>query len=295
MKKKLLFICILLSIILFNLTCSKNEIDKFESQQMKVSDFSKIGEIHNMFLSNVKANFNRIENISEQSDKIEIINKFNQSFISKLEISNREKEELKIGLENNKNLVLEQTLIEKCFGLRKTNKFSSNKTKNYNLFELLANLKGTNQFGDKSYDILYMFAITLKKNYKGELSDSELKQNIEGLIKEFDEFGYESNSGEGEFVATILSISKSSLDWWNENQDALENLSSKNSTFDKTDIAPWLTADLIGGAISGAVAASGQYLLNGDVDWGTVGWSALGGGVAASTGSVGKIVKWLLY
>lgn len=44
--------------------------------------------------------------------------------------------------------------------------------------------------------------------------------------------------------------------------------------------------------MGGVTAAAGQAIVNGEVSLGTVGWSALAGAVSASTGAVGKILKW---
>lgn len=47
----------------------------------------------------------------------------------------------------------------------------------------------------------------LKANYEGLLSDAQLKINTQDLITEFDNIGYQPDSGQGEMVATILAIS----------------------------------------------------------------------------------------
>ena len=46
----------------------------------------------------------------------------------------------------------------------------------------------------------------------------------------------------------------------------------------------------IWGATSGAI---GSYMINGEVKWGSVGFGALSGAVAGSTGVVGKVAKWI--
>ena len=119
-----------------------------------------------------------------------------------------------------------------------------------------------------------------------------MKLDVENLITDFNSFGYENN-GEGEMVATFLAISISSLEWWEENPDALGIFSSRNNASKSQLIAPWLAADLVGGLVSGVTAAAGQAIVNGEVSLGTVGWSALAGAVSSSTGAVGRIVSWL--
>ena len=52
-------------------------------------------------------------------------------------------------------------------------------------------------------------------------------------------------------------------------------------------------ADAVGAAYGAVASATGQYLLNGDVSAGGVGWGAAAGAVNASTGLVGKVSGWI--
>jgi hypothetical protein len=55
----------------------------------------------------------------------------------------------------------------------------------------------------------------------------------------------------------------------------------------------WAAADIGGAIVSGAIAASGQYTLTGEVNWEVVGWSAVGGGISTSTGAAGKVASFI--
>lgn len=68
------------------------------------------------------------------------------------------------------------------------------------------------------------------------MSDEQLKISVQNLINEFDAYGYISTADEGVFVGTVLAISMASIEWWEENPDALGDLK----------VAPWVGADIIG-------------------------------------------------
>lgn len=276
------------------ISCSNEDDNKVDGQKMKVSDFSKVGEIHNLFLTNVNENFQEIDNITNEQDKIEYVNQFNKDFISSLDISIQERELLLEGLNSNKSLVLENNLIEKSFNNLLANKKFSDDNEEFNVVDFINQLKNNNHIGDNSYTILIGLSNDLKNNYEGTLSDLQLESNVQNYIINFNNYGYDANSGEGEMLASILAISISSIEWWKINPSALDNLAKRSNSNKNALIAPWLAADLVGGLISGVTAATGQAIVNGEVDFATVGWSALGGAVAASTGAVGRIVKWFL-
>ena len=98
------------------------------------------------------------------------------------------------------------------------------------------------------------------------------------------------NSQNGQIMGFTLAISLSSLEWWENNSDA-GLIKDSNG---RVSVLPlWAAYDISGGIIGGAVAASGQYVLNGDISWDAVGWSALGGAVSASTGAASKVALWV--
>lgn len=81
----------------------------------------------------------------------------------------------------------------------------------------------------------------------------------------------------GQMSGYILSITKSSMEWWDENLEG-------------TRVAHWVYADA-GGAIIGAVWAMGvQYWRNKKItDWKDVGYGALGGAIDGSVGVSKKL------
>lgn len=284
LKSKLIIAVMLVFGVTAFMNCEQDEKATIETNKtMKVSDFAKSGEIHNAFLTNVKNNFEAVKDVKGEKEKIDIINDFNKKFASSLDLSSNEKELIIQGLEEHKEFVVTDNLTAMSFG---TNSLKSNDDEN--IFELIEKLKTSNQITDEAYSILNRLTIDLKSNYDQSLSDTQLKLNIQKLITEFDNFGYNSESGEGQMIASILAISVASIEWWEENPDAFGN------NLKSTKALPlWAAADIIGGVAGGGLSAAIQYGVNGDINWEIVGYSALGGAVSGSTGIVGKAAKFL--
>lgn len=279
-------ILILLGVILIGnmFSCKKQDNNK---DTLVVSDFNTIGEIHNLFLTNVEDNFIVNNNISNEEEKIDFINQFNMDFANSLNIYRSNKLALKTGLNENKSFINQTTLINRAFGDNSQSRIYDiiDSIQNKNIFELIEYIYNENIIGQDSRQILLSLANDLKSHYLGNLSDSDLKLNVESLINQFNSIGFEEGS-EGEMVGTILAISKYSLQWWEERN---ENQISANLAA----VPAWVGSDIVGGIISAAVAATGQAIVNGEIDWGTVAWSAAGGAISSSTGAVSKILSWI--
>ncbi|NOU61854.1 hypothetical protein [Marinifilum caeruleilacunae] len=275
MKKQFVLLLLLGLGVGFIYSCSKNEdTTNTNEETLKVSNYSKIGDIHNQFLTNVKNNFEAIDNGEDVDEKIDFINNFNKKFVSTLEISSTDKTTLIGELNKHKELVVESNVKKVSFG---NVGLKSGDPESENLLDLIERLKSDNQINSDSYRILSDLYYNLKLNYNRELSDYDLKLNVEKLITEFNNVGYDAISQEGHMLATVLAISISSLEWWEENPDAYGN----------TKVAPWVAAD-IGGAIYGGIYGG---ITGGS--WESAGWGALGGAIAGSTGIAGRIGKYL--
>ena len=252
---------------------------------LKVSDFTKAGEIHNAFLTILNNNFEPIKEVDDLNERIETINDFNKKFVSNLDLTIEDRQLLVQSLDNHKEFVVADKLAEKSFG---SNQLKSGDIENANIFELIEYLKTTNQIDVDSYDILNKLSLDLKSNYEHSLSDTLLKLNILQLIAEFNNLGYDLGSGEGEMVGTILAISIASIEWWEENPDAFgDNLKSTKA------LPVWAGMDIVGGVIGAGMSVAIQVKVNDEVNWEIVGYSALGGAVVGSTGIIGKAGKWL--
>lgn len=281
-SKLIVAIMLVVGVATFIISCNKEESVETKTT-MQVSDYSKVGEIHNALLTNVKDNFEAVEKVESLEERVEVINNFNKEFISKLDLSVKEKQSVIQGLDENKTLVVTSDLTKKCF--------SSDNYKSGgegNLFTLIEQLKTDNQINENTHSILYRLSTDLKLNYESQLSDEALKQSVLGLISEFNNLGYDITSGEGKMVASILAISIASIEWWEENPDAFAD-----NTKSTKALPVWAAADVVGGVLGAGMSAATQYGVNGDVNWEIVGYSALGGAATGSTGIVGKAAKWI--
>lgn len=263
-----------------------NEENITEPETLRLDNFKEAGLIHNEFLNNAKLNFQESKSISSVEEKIEFVNDFNKKFIDKLKIEENKKEMLRKSLDENKELVRTDFLTTQAFHQNQNGRVSS---EDENLFQTIEKIHNDGLISDFGFNLLNKYANDVKSNYDGILSDNELKNNTLQYISDFETYGYPIESGEGQMIGNILSISIYSIEWWEENPDAFE-YDSENG---RVMIAPWAAADIVGAAWGGATGAIGSYAGTGEVNWTAVGVGALSGAVAGSTGAVGKIAKWL--
>jgi hypothetical protein len=273
--KKILFAILLLVVSgITMLACSINDGANLETNQLEVADFNRLGEVHNLFLTNVKENFSVIESITDEQERIESIYRFNKDFVSSLDISSTEKSIMIDNLEKTKSFVKEDVLLSQSFGDTTYRETGKNKKSDENLFEIIDNLKISGIINENSHQILNSLTNDLKDNYEGFLTDEQLKTNVQSYINDFNEIGYTKNS-EGEMVGAVLAISISSIEWWEENPDALGNLLTKNKAPSNALVAPWIATDLVGAALGAASSTAIQYGVTGEVNGEIVAWSAV--------------------
>ena len=153
----------------------------------------------------------------------------------------------------------------------------------------------TGMLDDFEYRSLLDLTYKLNDIYKG--IDIDLRNYIENLEKSWLTQNYEINSNHGQILGIVLSISKSSLDWWEAHPEAGLDFSPKGRIM----AAPlWVGADIGGaiwGGVTGAVASYSASAVNnngdGEVSWTAVGIGALSGAVSTSTGAAGRLGKWI--
>lgn len=283
-----LHVALTVALFIFLLGCNKDTAIQEEpivtTSTLKVSDFSKLGEIHNAFLSNVNDNFNAVKKEESLDERIEVLNNFNKEFAKTLNLSEHQKQFLIDGLENHKDLVVTENLARKSLRLGANTTAEDSEE---SAFVLIEGLKSAEQISEGSYSILNRLVLDLKSNYEHSLSDAQLKLNIKKLVKEFDNLNFTDDSQEGQMIASILAISIASIEWWKENPKAF----AENA---KTMALPvWAAADVVGGVIGAGASALIQYKVNGEINGEIVAYSAVGGAVVGSTGIVGKAAKWL--
>lgn len=258
-------------------------------EKLSFESFEKYGKIHNDFLTNVKQNFEPTDEISSYDEAIDYVNTFQQQFLKSTSLSESEKQMLSAAIIETKRFVDFDYSYNKMFP-NQENRQKSASIDEMTLFELVEKSKEDGLIDEFEYNSLMALGEKVKLSYEGVISDFELKSFTLQLKDEWLAMGYTVDSENGRIMAYTLAISLASLEWWEENPDGLKSSRSLKSAL---ALPAWAAADIGGAIVSGAIAASGQYTLTGEVNWEVVGWSALGGGVSTSTGAAGKVGKWI--
>jgi len=241
--------------------------DDRQNETLKVDNFTKIGELHNNFLTNIKDNIKPLTVNQNNEKKIDYINFYNLNYTSNEIMNVVNKSSLIKSLNGTKRFIKTTNLTDELFDIEKNDG-------SFNIFEIIQELKNQNTFGDFGSNFMNDFAINLKHNFNGNLSDSDYKQTVLLSIEKYNNHNYSSNSKEGVLIGQILSISIHSIEWWEQNPDAIEN-----------KLLPWVAAD-IGGAIAGGLGSVlSNWWNDEDVDWSDAAAWAVGGAVGASTGT----------
>lgn len=276
-----LSIVICLFVLLFSCKKSESEI----RQSLRVTDFTKSGEVHNEFLTNVLVNFELPRDRDMTLDKkTDYVYEFNRAYAHGCErIINPSIFEL--SMKEHKHLVQMDELVFISFSL--SIDYARLENEELNVFESLDFLRSNDLVSDFWYFTLYGLCDDVRANYMHELSDEELEYRIRNYVAAYEDHQYSTQSGEGEALGEILAITIASIEWWKTNPDAY------NGFLEGQRIAPWAAADIVGACWGGCTGAIGSYVTGGEVNWGAVGIGALSGAIAGSTGAIGKIAKWL--
>lgn len=131
-------------------------------------------------------------------------------------------------------------------------------------------------------ELLLQLAAATNDNMRGVLSSEELTSKVMSLCDKWEAHYKDTVKGCGSFSAYILSISKSSMEWWAVEADT------------STRAIQLIIGQDIAGAVVGAVSSAViQYTVNKQIDGLSVGYSALAGAITGSTGIVGKAGKFI--
>lgn len=285
MKKINLSGMFMLTVATVFFACSTDDDpNKAESDKLSFESFKKYGDYHNLFLSNFRDNFMSTPDIKQLGEGIDYINSFNKEFVNQLDLSRLEKEVLKSSLDRTKHFVNPPALFDACYSEPAK---SPDGSPAGNLFTNIESSLVKGYIDQFEYQKLTLIGEKIKDNYYGIINDAELESIVMQVRSEWIEQGYSETSKYGRTLAIALSISISSMDWWKENQDAIHSDGSD------AKVAAWVAADIVGACYGAVVSGIGSYATQGEVNWGAVGISAVGGAVAGSTGGIGKAAKFL--
>ena len=272
------------------------------------SKFDIYGSIHNRLLKHVADNFPESkEGADSISERINFLLEFQMQEISNLPISQVDQLAVSSNLAKHKNGYFPERSLPYFTGTPVTMEMDD---------EILGGVSDIRSVFKEACaaGLIDMFELEriikisdyIVENVEGTLSVKEFEKKIDGIISEWEKQYADSDfsclvsekdengnylpmpkmsmkdAPKGAVLGVILNITKHSLTYWN-GPDAMNPVER---------IAPWVLADAAGAVIGGAGSLLYQ-LDNENIDWGSVGWSALTNGVAHSTGIVGKVVKWL--
>ena len=264
---------------------------------MMVSDYAYLGELHNGFMSNMLNNYSVSESVTNKYELFDDITVFNVQF-AKDQITDISSDHL--GFFSKYKSFLDKSSFSRYCVLRATRSSDDEGIESLinngivddnipSVSSMLDYLYDSGVLEESSFNTLNTLVDLMVYSIEGQISDANFERRIDGLIEDFNAFGYSSDDYDGLIVASVLAISKSSLEWWKENPEA--------STAE--DKMPQVVAADLAGAVTGAVIdaiVQGGTMIAGAQDswnWAETGWAALGGAVDGSLGISSKLAKVL--
>lgn len=291
---------VLFSIALFVFcSCSQQEnLNNEYVKSLKVSDFTYIGELHNLILDNSESNFmsdsTLVNSLQTKEDAIDYIIQFNKGYIENTSLlSEAEKNKTSSILPYYKNLLKVDLVINSMAKIQDSTRSGGESDDDIDYYkdeltesdiencaQYLNEAYSDGLFPDGAYVILNELLNLIHLNYLGLISDAYFEESIDNLILQAEEIEYEEEEVMVESVGPVLSIAKYSMDWWENNPQAMISTGK---------IAPWVALDTLGaveGIVSYALTTKGK---NCNVKDAAI--NALAGGVLTSLGGTSKLVK----
>lgn len=271
--------------ILAMLSCDQRHNEDPSDNLLEFAYFEKIGLLHNEFLTNVRNNLQLDDNLNSLEERIDYINDFQNDFLETLTVSDIEKQQITHELEQYKGLVD----VDVTRSLVGAGRGSIKEGDTISVFTLIEVAENKNILDTFELRTLTQLSELAKMGFDGTLTDYQFVRALQKMKNEWISMGYLIDENYGYVSGYAIAISIASMEWWELNPDA-GMLESKGSN---VLIPAWAVADAVGavwGATSGAI---GSYVINGEIKWGSVGFGALSGAVAGSTGVVGKVAKWI--
>lgn len=291
MKKIFGFILLLISVVMSSCDTQTNGLS---TENMKVSDMNFVGNLHNVAMTYTKDNFDLIDFGDTLSNigKAKKILEFDKNGLSQkypqyksLENSNQYAQFMfaeKFGkylLSNIKNSrVNESDILESLSEGKDIETLDLDSMPSLDQFLTLYKQEGV--YSEKTLSFMDRIIALLRASLEGMVSDENFINGINSISEEFDKAGYEKDSVEGAAIASMLSIAKSSYEWWYQNPDYAD---SENQWK-----LPQVVAMDLGGACAGVIFHAFQNW-NNRLTWGGVGRAALWGAIGGSTGLGGRI------
>lgn len=147
----------------------------------------------------------------------------------------------------------------------------------------MVNAAGTlsnNEFEMKVNNLIALWEIKYAEVDFSQLEITTVDDNLTLMESPSIDF---KDAPKGALGGVVLNVSKSSLDYWEDEQ-----------LLAPTKALPvFVGADIAGAIIGACVGGVGSYVTAGDFNWKSVAWSAASSAIVGSTGIVGKVGKWI--
>lgn len=268
--------------ILFSCGDEKKETP-VESAKMTLETFKEVGDLHNLFMSNVRDNFIAPNDILSFEEGVNLLRDFNINYAKSLPLDKEFKAQLIYELDRAKNLADYKTAHYRLFCLPTR---SDGNIEEMNVYQLMNIARDEKLIDDFEYQSLNQLAVATQQVYEGNMFTLEFDAEIDRLIRLWESKGYLVDGDFGATLGNILAVSNASREYW--------ELHPYDPGYDEEEllIPVWLAND-IGGALVGAIYSGVSSGIAGDFSWSSVGRGALGGAIAGSTGLAGKIGGWI--
>lgn len=248
------------------MSCEKEDIESKSLQKIDYSLYSKYGEVHNLYLSNVKDNFVICDTISQIEGCLNYIALFNINYSDNIDLlSQAEVKEVKGLFNEYQKYYYSEQLFRDVYEINILDSY----------FKILFD---NNVITMKDMEIVKELLKICHSQYLRTISIEEYYYAVKELVNQW--IILNEKKSVSEFSAIILNIATYSSQWWLNNSE-------------NTKLAPWVASDAVGAAYGAAFSAAVSYAQTGHVNWTSVGCSAVSGAVTGSTGVIGKVGKWI--
>lgn len=270
----------------------ESQVNDISDGKMKVSDFDYVGELHNKAMTYTMVN---IDNISFEKE--------HDNVAKAKKILSLDKEGLQVELVKHNCIDNPEKyasfMLADDFGKYLLSTVNTTRTVDMDLDDIIKNDSLNLESAPSLYQMLYAgqeqgvysaktvsfiqrIVKLLQASLEGMISDDNFLNEINVISDEFDKTGYDKDSAEGAAVASMLSVAKSSYQWWSDNPNYIDSECQGK--------LPHIVAMDLGGACAGVLLHSVQHW-NDRLTWGGVGNAALWGAISGSTGLGGRIAR----
>lgn len=255
------------------------------------TDFSVgYGEIHNTFMDYVQNDFVTNDELNSIEEGYSyIISFFEEEVTDYTALTDDEKSFIIDKLNENTDL-LHSDYVEGAISntINVDNPFTNTET---TLAVLISDLNGANLISDLEYQTI----ITLQSYLSGAINGQVDSEEFYAYLDDVQALIEQNQDIEFKLLEPVMDIAFSSKSWWNTNQASFVLPSGVviESSDDDYEPIPPVALDIAGAVLGGAGSAGVQYVVTGDVNWWTVGGSAVVGAISASTGAVTAFAKFI--